>query len=148
MGVYVRCHNCDRRIEFDVKRAEELPFVFEVTCPYCRKSDMYMRREVEEERWSFSCPVCKGKFFILSPPPRKVRCPHCNSILSISADGKVILLERREPLVSPTAKPVVGALGGALLGSLLGSEGMVVGLLLGGLIGAVSSSELEAKEEE
>jgi DNA-directed RNA polymerase subunit RPC12/RpoP len=109
---------------------------------------MYHQYEVTEERWDFTCAVCNGRFFIRSPPPRRVRCPYCSSLIHIDEMNRLEIFERGQvPVPAPGTRPIAGALGGALLGGLVaGPIGAFLGLLAGGALGA-SAEYLEAKEE-
>jgi DNA-directed RNA polymerase subunit RPC12/RpoP len=148
MGVYIICHSCNNKVYLEVRAKSELPYFFTLRCPFCLKENIYNLNEVNEEKWEYTCTVCNGKFFIRNPPPRRVRCPYCSSLIYIDrTDKQIILEEGQPPLLTPASRSIVGALGGVLLGGLIaGPIGAFLGLLAGGALGA-SAEYLEAKEE-
>ena len=148
MGVYIICHSCNNKVYLKVREKSELPYFFTLRCPFCLKENIYNLNEVKEEKWEYTCTVCNGKFFIRNPPPRRVRCPYCSSLIYIDRTDKLIILEEGQPpLLTPASRSIVGALGGVLLGGLIaGPIGAFLGLLAGGALGA-SAEYLEAKEE-
>lgn len=148
MGVFMICHTCHQKVYLRVRRKSELSYSFKLRCPFCSMEHLYYQNEVIEERWDFTCTVCSGRFFILNPPPRRVRCPHCSSLIYIDETNRFTILERGQPPIpAPGTRPVAGALGGALFGGIVaGPIGAFLGLLAGGVIGA-SVEYLEAKEE-
>jgi DNA-directed RNA polymerase subunit RPC12/RpoP len=148
MGVYIICHSCNNKVYLEVRAKSELPYFFTLRCPFCLKENIYNLNEVNEEKWEYTCTVCNGKFFIRNPPPRRVRCPYCSSLIYIDRTDRLIILEKGQaPLLTPASRSIVGALGGVLLGGLIaGPIGAFLGLLAGGALGA-SAEYLEAKEE-
>jgi len=147
LGVYVECHSCKKKVYLEVRAKSELSYSFTLRCPFCLKENFYYQHEVIEERWEFTCTVCNGRFFIRNPPPRRIRCPHCSSLIHIDERNRFTIFERGQPpILAPGTRPVAGALGGALLGGLIaGPIGAFLGLLAGGVLGA-SAEYLEAKE--
>lgn len=144
IGVFVRCRQCGRNVYLDTNKAD-LPLVFRITCPFCEHIKNYRRFEAIEERWDFSCPVCSRRFFIRRSPPVTVRCPHCSSVLHISGDGGMTILERGQ--LPPVGTGIAaGAVIGGLVGAVVaGPIGALLGLMAGGALGA-ASSVLEATE--
>jgi len=98
-------------------------------------------------KYVFMCPVCNGKFYIRGPPPKRVNCPHCSSILYIECNGRINILKRGTiPFPPPGARAITGAIGGALLGlAIAGPIGGFLGFLLGGALGK-AAEEQEAEE--
>lgn len=148
LGVYVECQSCKRKVYLGVGARSELSYSFTLRCPFCLNEYVYHQNEVVEERWDFTCTVCTGRFFIRNPPPRRVRCPHCSSLVYIDEMNRfTVFQEGQRPIPSPGTRPIAGALGGALLGGLIaGPIGALLGVLAGGTLGA-SVEYLEAKEE-
>jgi len=148
LGVFVICRTCNRKVYLDVSAKTELPYSFTLRCSSCLAEHVYRQYEATEEKWDFTCTVCKGRFFIRNPPPRTIRCPHCSSSIYIDYMGRITILERGQlPIPAPGTRPIAGALGGLLLGGVVaGPIGALLGLLAGGAIGA-SVEYLEAKEE-
>jgi len=150
MPVYVRCTRCGAKIYLGVKRKSQLPLAFRVRCPRCGYEDVYTPRDaVEEGVYSFTCPVCRLKFFIARKPPLTVECPHCGSILRIeSVHGEPVVVRASSKNISPTIAAT--ALLGALLGAVASKDkfgGAITGGFVGALVGALidASSEPEAK---
>jgi len=142
MTVLIKCHNCGSRIAIAVKRKIYLPPIFRVKCPNCGYEDVYSVSEAwEEDIYSFTCPVCKRRFFITRRPPLKIACPHCHSILYIASESdKPKIIRSRSP--PPSAIPL-----GALIGGLLGfttSKDKVEGAIAGGIIGALIGAVIDA----
>lgn len=147
MGVYVICTNCGNRVYVSVLRKSRLPPTFPLTCYQCGTSRTHLMGDAIEERWSFSCIMCSGRFYTLRPPPSTLRCPHCRSLVSVEFDGRIVVLEQgRIPVPAPGTRPAAGAVGGLIVGGLIaGPLGALLGMLAGGAIGA-SVEELEAVE--
>jgi len=153
MPVYVLCTRCGTKIYLGMKRKNQLPPVFRLRCPRCGYEDVYTRKDaVEEGIYTFTCPVCKLRFFIAREPPLTVECPHCGSILYIvSTYGEPIAVKANPRSLSSAI--TTAALLGALLGALARRdklEGAIVGGFVGALIGAFidTISEPEAKYVE
>lgn len=142
------CKQCNQRVYLQVTRKTELSSSFSLRCPFCYTDRVYYLSEVTEERWDSICPFCNGRFYTLNPPPIRVRCPYCSSLLYVENIGYVrILQEGQIPVLAPEARSAVGAIGGILVGSVIaGPIGALFGLLAGGALGA-SAEYLEAKEE-
>jgi len=152
MPVYVVCRRCGAKIYLAVKRRSWLPPAFRVKCPTCGYEGAYSQGDaVEEDVYTFTCPVCRRRFYITRRPPVTVICPHCGSALSIpSAQEEPLVLKRGEGL-SPTI--AAAALLGALIGAAASKDrikGAIGGVLAGALIGALIdlASEPEAKYVE
>ncbi len=154
MPVYVRCTRCGAKIYLGVKRKAHLPPVFRLRCPRCGYEDVYTWKDaIEEGVYTFTCPVCKLKFFIARKPPLTVECPHCGSILRIVSTHKEPIVIKANPRnISSTiaATTLLGALLGALasrdkLGGAI--AGGFIGALIGTLIDAISEPEAKYIEE-
>jgi len=153
MPVYVICKSCESKIHLPVKRRAWLPPAFRLKCPVCGYEGVYSQSDaVEEGIYTFTCPVCRKRFYIAREPPVKVLCPHCNSTLyipSARAEPVVVKASEGQVPVAVAAAALLGALVGAVVsrGKL---RGAVAGGLIGALIGAVvdSLSEPEAKYAE
>lgn len=132
------------------KRRVQLPPVFRLRCPICGYEDVYSKgNAVEEDIYTFTCPVCKLRFFITSKPPLIAECPHCSSILSITSlheEPEVIRANPRTHSLTVTTTMLLGALLSAL-SSRYRLGGAIAGGLIGALIGMFidASSEPEAK---
>ena len=144
LGVFVRCRQCGHNIHLDTNKAD-LPLVFRPICPYCGHTENYRRLEAIEERWEFNCPFCSRRFFIRRSPPITVRCPHCSSVILISSDGNMTILEHGQLPPVGTAVAAGAVIGGLIGGVVAGPIGALLGLMAGGALGA-ASSVLEATE--
>jgi hypothetical protein len=148
MGVFVTCRTCNSKVYLQVTSRSNLSLSFNVRCPFCAAEHTFYQNEAVEEKWDFTCPVCSGRFFTRSPPPRRIRCPHCFSLVTVDESGGFTVHERGQaPVPPPGTRPAAGAFGGALLGGVLaGPIGALLGLIFGGALGA-SAEYLEAREE-
>ncbi len=129
-----------------------MPLVFKLKCPNCGYEGIYTQKDViEEDVYSFTCPVCKGGFYITRKPPLVVRCPHCNSTLRIVSVQEEPIVVKANYEISPSIIAVM--LLGAFIGVMI-SKDKIKGALIGGFIGALigilinTLSEPEAKYEE
>jgi hypothetical protein len=142
MGSLFTCKSCQYRT-YLVKQKEELIFPEQIQCPLCGEINEYLENEIQQERYDLTCPICNGRFFIRKMPPIKVRCPHSNSLLYISSDGSISVIECGTQSTTIRQGTVGGAVGGLILGGLIaGGEGA----LLGTLTGAVLGSAFDVKE--
>ncbi|MEM4971060.1 MAG: hypothetical protein QXE01_07405, partial [Sulfolobales archaeon] len=138
------------KIYLNVKRKVQLPPVFRLRCPICGYEDVYSQGSaVEEDIYTFTCPICKLRFFVARKPPLIVGCPHCSSALRItSIHGEPEVIRANPKTHSPTITSAM--LLGALLGA-ISSRYRLGGAIIGGFIGALigvfidTLSEPEAK---
>jgi len=146
MPVYVHCTRCGVKIYLGVKRKSQLPPVFKLRCPGCGYEDVYTpRNAVEEDVYTFTCPVCKLRFYIARKPPLTVECPHCSSVLyiaSIYGEPTVIRASSRIPTSTVAATALIGALLGAAA-----SKDKLRGAITGGFIGALIGTLIDTFSE-
>lgn len=153
MPVYVVCRRCSAKIYLAAKRRSWLPPAFRAKCPVCGYEDVYSQRDADEEDvYTFTCPVCRRRFYITRRPPVTVVCPHCSSTLSIpSAQGEPLVVKMGEGLPSAVATAAfLGTLIGALMGAAASKDkvkGAIEGGLGGGLVGALIGTFIDLASE-
>lgn len=142
MGSFFICKSCHQNA-YLYSQKEDLSFPQPVTCGVCGKTNTYVQYEVQQERYDLTCLICNGRFFIRKMPPITVRCPHSGSLLHISSDVRITVLERGIQPATAQSATVTGALAGLVLGTLL-AEG--AGAILCTVAGALLGDGVDVKE--
>jgi DNA-directed RNA polymerase subunit RPC12/RpoP len=92
MGSFFVCKSCGNNI-YLYEQKEELFFPHPIRCNMCGNTNAYLEYEIQQERYDLTCPICNGRFFIRRMPPTTVRCPHSNSLLHVSSDASISVLQ-------------------------------------------------------